>query len=505
MAGTIPESFENSTIFEESLSKWTGGKETDCDFAPLDLHTAASIGETKVVKDILDKNRQVNKLNRGGWSPLMYAAYMGHGDVIKLFLSIGADPNQRTPQGSTSLILAAMCGYDSVMDSLIKNGAELEAKDNKGWTALFHAVSSGHQQTTNFLIKAGARLNIVEPMQFLTPLMEAAACGHEFIVQDLLKQGVDISPTDKNGDDAIKLAQVYGNSEISLLIEKHKYGRMSDEYQRRNREKHNRPTLHPPVLQNYDSSGPSIHAGPRGFAEMTGLGADGKPGPSASNVSPLLLDPLENAEPKAAESRWDGPNDLSQVLEEIGCTKYLPLFKDQDVDLRIFLTLTESDLKEIGVNLFGPRRKMIATIGRMNNLVKVNMGNRTELGYNDSLFLKLKDMEQKLQQSEEKSSSLSTQLAQERQLRSVAESVLIEQKDFKAALQRGVDKLMKEHQYLEMSIEKLKLVSKPVPNKGLQYETDCRSALQHSYECLLEFQQILQNFGSPPHIPKLRR
>lgn len=505
MAGTIPESFENSTIFEESLSKWTGCNETDCDFAPLDLHTAASIGEAKMVKDILDKNTQVNKLNRGGWSSLMYASYMGHGEVIRLFLSIGADPNQRTPQGSTSLILAAMCGYDSVMKSLIKHGAELEAKDNKGWTALFHAVSSGHQQTTNFLINAGAKLNIVEPIQFLTPLMEAAACGHEFIVQDLLKQGVDISLTDKNGDDAIKLAQAYHNSEISLLIEKHKYGRMSDEYQKRNKEKHGRPTLHPPALQNYDSSGPSIHAGPRGLAEMTGLGADGKPRPSQNTLSPLLLDPVECSEPNVGESRWDGPNDLAQVLKEIGCSKYLPLFKDQDVDMRIFLTLTESDLKEIGVNLFGPRRKMIATIGRMNNLVKANMGNRTELGYNDSLFLKLKDMEQKLQESLEKNANIATQLAQERQLRSVAESVLIEQKDFKAALQRGVDKLLKEHQYLEMSIEKLKLVSKPVQNKGLQYETDCRSAFQRSYDCLLEFQQILQNFGSPPHISKLRR
>lgn len=505
MAGTIPESFENSTIFEESLSKWTGGNETNSDFAPLDLHTAASIGETKVVKDILDKNRQVNKLNRGGWSPLMYASYMGHGDVIKLFLSIGADPEQRTPQGSTSLILAAMCGYDSVMNSLIKHGAELEAKDNKGWTALFHAVSSGHQQTTNFLITAGAKLNIVEPLQFLTPLMEAAACGHECIVEDLLKQGVDISPTDKNGDDAIKLAQIYGNSEICQLIEKHKYGRMSGEYQRRNREKQGRPTLQPPVLQNYDSSGPSIHAGPRGLAEMTGLGADGKPRPSETDVSPLLLDPPERTKPQVAESRWDGPNDLAEVLEEIGCTKYLKCFKEQDVDLRIFLTLTESDMKEIGVGLLGPRRKMTATIGRMNNLVKANMGSRTELGYNDSLFLKLKNMEEKLQESEEKNSNLSTQLAQERQLRSVAESVLIEQKDFKTALQRGVDKLLKEHHHLEMSIEKLKLVSKPVKNKGPQYESECRSALQHSYDCLLEFQQILQNFGSPPHISKLRR
>lgn len=41
--------------------------------------------------------------------------------------------------------------------------------------------------------------------------------------------------------------------------------------------------------------------------------------------------------------------DLATLLEQIGCLKYLQLFEEQDVDLRIFLTLTESDLKEIGI------------------------------------------------------------------------------------------------------------------------------------------------------------
>lgn len=41
--------------------------------------------------------------------------------------------------------------------------------------------------------------------------------------------------------------------------------------------------------------------------------------------------------------------DLAALLEQIGCLKYLHVFEEQDVDLRIFLTLTESDLKEIGI------------------------------------------------------------------------------------------------------------------------------------------------------------
>lgn len=35
-----------------------------------------------------------------------------------------------------------------------------------------------------------------------------------------------------------------------------------------------------------------------------------------------------------------------------------------DIDLQVFLTLSEQDLKEIGINLFGPRRKLANCISR---------------------------------------------------------------------------------------------------------------------------------------------
>ena len=43
------------------------------------------------------------------------------------------------------------------------------------------------------------------------------------------------------------------------------------------------------------------------------------------------------------------PQDLAAFLEQMGFSKYLPLLEEQDIDLRIFLTLTENDLKEVGI------------------------------------------------------------------------------------------------------------------------------------------------------------
>lgn len=40
---------------------------------------------------------------------------------------------------------------------------------------------------------------------------------------------------------------------------------------------------------------------------------------------------------------------LEAVLEQLGLGKYAPIFSEQDVDLQVFLSLTDNDLKEIGI------------------------------------------------------------------------------------------------------------------------------------------------------------
>ena len=49
------------------------------------------------------------------------------------------------------------------------------------------------------------------------------------------------------------------------------------------------------------------------------------------------------------ESGGSGHCDLAALLEQIGVGKYAALFAEQDVDLQVFLSLTDNDLKEIGI------------------------------------------------------------------------------------------------------------------------------------------------------------
>lgn len=60
----------------------------------------------------------------------------------------------------------------------------------------------------------------------------------------------------------------------------------------------------------------------------------------------------------------DGPmkTDLAELFSKLGLGKYSGLFQQQEIDLPTFLTLTDQDLKELGISTFGARRKMLLAI-----------------------------------------------------------------------------------------------------------------------------------------------
>ncbi|XP_073993558.1 protein bicaudal C isoform X2 [Rhodnius prolixus] len=59
--------------------------------------------------------------------------------------------------------------------------------------------------------------------------------------------------------------------------------------------------------------------------------------------------------------------DLYTILATVGLEKYSQLFKKHEIDTSTFRTLTENDLKEIGISMVGPRRKIMICIAELNN------------------------------------------------------------------------------------------------------------------------------------------
>ncbi|KTG01204.1 hypothetical protein cypCar_00047448, partial [Cyprinus carpio] len=119
--------------------------------------------------------------------------------------------------------------------------------------------------------------------------------------------------------------------------------------------------------------------------------------------------------------------DLGEFLEQIGFSKYLPLLEEQDIDLRIFLTLTENDLKEVGITLFGPKRKMTSAIARWHSNARPP-SDALEQAYADQLEAEMQEMAIQLHKRCVEVESLQGQVSQEKELRAVMEGCLMEEK-----------------------------------------------------------------------------
>ncbi|XP_070316873.1 ankyrin repeat and SAM domain-containing protein 3 isoform X2 [Odocoileus virginianus] len=532
-------------LLNRSLSMWHGlGTQVSREelAVPLDLHTAASIGQYEVVKECVQRRElDLNKKNGGGWTPLMYASYIGHDTIVHLLLEAGVSVNVPTPEGQTPLMLASSCGNESIAYFLLQQGAELEMKDIQGWTALFHCTSAGHQQMVKFLLDSGANANVREPVYGFTPLMEAAAAGHEIIVQYFLNHGVKVDTRDHSGATARMLAKQYGHMKIVGLIDAHSPSLPKSLY--RSPEKYEDLSSSdecgsvPPRQRPCRKKGLSIHEGPRALARITAIGLGGRaqqpryeqvpprgyvsfnssdehplegsslcyrdvtspinerdvessssssreqafsanPGVMRSSSSEGLarapglsseasLESNEDSDHvrrssvrkqtksyvktknrySSSDSQWapsaatscapgaspqtdrppySGPQDLATLLEQIGCLKYLQVFEEQDVDLRIFLTLTESDLKEIGITLFGPKRKMTSAIARWHSSARPP-SDALELAYADRLEAEMQELAIQLHKRCEEVEAMRGLVSQEQELRAVVESCLLEQ------------------------------------------------------------------------------
>ncbi len=54
--------------------------------------------------------------------------------------------------------------------------------------------------------------------------------------------------------------------------------------------------------------------------------------------------------------------DLCELFSRLGLVRYAEVFQEQEVDLNTFMTLSDDDLKELGVATFGARRRMVLAI-----------------------------------------------------------------------------------------------------------------------------------------------
>lgn len=115
------------------------------------LMMAAIKGDVTAAQQMIKKGADVNKT---GWAPLHYAASGGDARVIKLLLDNHAYIDAESPNGTTPLMMASMYGSSEAVQLLLAEGADVSLKNKLGATALQFAKDGMRPDAISLLTPA---------------------------------------------------------------------------------------------------------------------------------------------------------------------------------------------------------------------------------------------------------------------------------------------------------------------------------------------------------------
>ena len=170
---------------------------------------------------------------------------------------------------------------------------------------------------------------------------------------------------------------------------------------------------------------------------------------------------------------------VASFLQELKLTKYLSVFEEQDVDFSTLLTLTDHDLKEVGIALFGPRRKIITALSRWK---EEHSQENTDHKALEKLKFQVCQAETQVRNVTSEVQQLQAQLRQEKDLRLIVEGCLMEEKAKRQDIYTRVSKLQEHWKHVEGEVEILKSLNQ-----------DLEKHLNLSEDQLKELQKKVQN------------
>lgn len=108
-----------------------------------------------LIRALLKRKANPNKLDASGVGPLALATEMGSTAQIEMLLKAGADPNLARQSGETDLMTAARRGSTADVELLLAHGARVDPSEERfGQTALMWAAA--HPDVVALLLKRGA-------------------------------------------------------------------------------------------------------------------------------------------------------------------------------------------------------------------------------------------------------------------------------------------------------------------------------------------------------------
>jgi ankyrin repeat protein len=112
-------------------------------------------GNFKLAQLLVERQADIN---HPGWTPLHYAATSGNVKIIKLLLEESAYIDAESPNGTTPLMMAARYGSTEAVQLLIQEGADIHLKNQLGLNALSFAKDGGRMEAMKLIEAALAKV-----------------------------------------------------------------------------------------------------------------------------------------------------------------------------------------------------------------------------------------------------------------------------------------------------------------------------------------------------------
>ncbi|KAM7151245.1 ankyrin repeat and SAM domain-containing protein 3 isoform 1-T3 [Macrochelys suwanniensis] len=444
------------------------------------LMLASSCGNESVAYFLLQQGAELEMKDIHGWTALFHCTSAGHQQMVKFLLDNGANADCKEPvYGYTPLMEAAASGHEIIVQYLLNHGVKVDVRENTGATARTLAMKYGHMKIVGLMDLHAAPVPKVfcrGPGKYCEDLSSSdesfSAPQRQRPVRKTKGPSIHEGPQALAKITAVGIA---GKKQSRCeQVPPQGYVTFSDDGSFEGEDLRFRDVTSPINEQDVDSSSSreensfftnsldTIRSSSSSSSECLpkALGVSSEGSLESNEDSDHAKKPSSRKLTKSyvkiktqysnSDSQWSqslgkagvssqhcmlpnpeattyiGPQDLATFLEQIGCLKYLQVFEEQDIDLRIFLTLTESDLKEIGITLFGPKRKMTSAIARWHSNARPP-SDALELAYADQLEAEMQEMAIQLHKRCEEVEVMKGQVSQEQELRAVVESCLMEQ------------------------------------------------------------------------------
>ena len=201
-----------------------------------EIHRSVLSKDDHALKEILQKNTNINTLDKGGRTALHLAASYNSPCILQLLSFPGIDANKPDAVLKwTPLRYADRMKSWKAMNILLQNGANPDdivltrpksKSKERVQTALWECASEGHIKLLEFMLNCGIKVNALVKVPNVhhgnfTLLHRASYCGQLEVVRFIVVRGADIYVRDVNKNNALHLAAESGSVDIiNFLLEK---------------------------------------------------------------------------------------------------------------------------------------------------------------------------------------------------------------------------------------------------------------------------------------------